>query len=133
MKLIFIYGPPATGKLTVARELSKLTGYKIFHNHLTADLVSSFFPFGTKAYSDLVARIRLDLIETAAKNKVRGVIFTFVYGIETYGGRMDDRFIKKSSIMLRSIVGKSCSLSLLARKKNCAIVSGILREKPLRS
>ena len=95
MKLIFIYGPPATGKLTVAKELSKLTGYKIFHNHLTADLVSSIFPFGTKAYSDLVAKIRLDLIETATKNKVRGIIFTFVYGVETSGGTADDRFIKK--------------------------------------
>lgn len=34
MRLIFIYGLPATGKLTVAQELAKRTGYKLFHNHL---------------------------------------------------------------------------------------------------
>jgi tRNA uridine 5-carbamoylmethylation protein Kti12 len=32
MKLIFLYGPPAVGKLTVAQELVTLTGYKLFHN-----------------------------------------------------------------------------------------------------
>ena len=31
-KLIFIYGPPADGKLTTARELEKVTGYKLVHN-----------------------------------------------------------------------------------------------------
>jgi len=95
MKLLFIYGPPAVGKLTIARELSKTTGYKIFHNHLTVDLVSSIFSMGTEAYSDLVEDIRLEVVERAAKSKLNGIIFTFVYGIETYGGREDDRFIKK--------------------------------------
>ncbi len=37
MKLVFIYGPPASGKLTVARELAALTGYKLFHNHLVVE------------------------------------------------------------------------------------------------
>ena len=41
VKLIFVYGLPATGKLTVARELSSLTGYKVFHNHLVVDLLQS--------------------------------------------------------------------------------------------
>ncbi len=35
MRLVFIYGPPGVGKLTVARELAALTGFKLFHNHLT--------------------------------------------------------------------------------------------------
>lgn len=29
MKLLFLYGPPAVGKLTVANEISKLTGFKV--------------------------------------------------------------------------------------------------------
>lgn len=37
MKLLFIYGPPASGKLTVAREPAALTGYRLFHNHLVVD------------------------------------------------------------------------------------------------
>ncbi|MGI8542838.1 MAG: hypothetical protein ACR2MD_05085 [Aridibacter sp.] len=34
MKLIFIYGSPAVGKLTVANEIAKRTCFKVFHNHL---------------------------------------------------------------------------------------------------
>ncbi len=95
MKLIIIYGPPAVGKLTVAKELAKITGYKLFHNHLTVDLAYSLFPSGTKGYSDLVEKIRLDVIEIAAKIKIKGMIFTFVYGVETLGGRTDDLFVRK--------------------------------------
>jgi hypothetical protein len=39
MKLTFIYGLPATGKLTIAVELAAMTGYKLFHNHLVVDLL----------------------------------------------------------------------------------------------
>jgi hypothetical protein len=37
VKLVVLYGLPATGKLMVARELSRLTGLRLFHNHLTVD------------------------------------------------------------------------------------------------
>ena len=39
MKLVILYGPPGVGKLTVGRELAARTGFKLFHNHLTVDLV----------------------------------------------------------------------------------------------
>ena len=43
MNLIFIYGPPAAGKLTVATEIAALTGYKVFHNHLSIDCIEPIF------------------------------------------------------------------------------------------
>ena len=79
MKLIFIYGPPAVGKLTVAKSLSRLTNYKIFHNHLTFDLVSSLFEFGSKSFFDLNDKLRIEMFERAAKDNVGGLIFTFCY------------------------------------------------------
>ncbi len=79
MKLIAIYGPPGVGKLTVAKELAKITGYKVLHNHLTVDLVGSVFEHGSSIYKKLIRRYRTDLLEEAAKAGIEGVIFTFIY------------------------------------------------------
>ena len=77
MKLIFLYGLPGVGKLTVARELAELTGYKLFHNHLTVDLVASVFEFGSEAFVELREAIWLAVFERAARAHLDGLIFTF--------------------------------------------------------
>lgn len=79
MKIIAIYGPPGVGKLTVAQELEKLTGYKLMHNHLAADFVGSIFAHGTPTYKKMVVKYRTELLKAAARAKVDGVIFTFMY------------------------------------------------------
>jgi hypothetical protein len=76
MKLIFLHGAPAVGKLTVARELAALTGFRLFHNHLTVDLVSSLFPFGSEPFVLLREQIWLAAFAEAARNNV-SLIFTF--------------------------------------------------------
>ena len=58
MKLIILFGPPAVGKMTVGQELSKITGYKLLHNHMTIDLVTEFFDFGTPQFERLVPTFR---------------------------------------------------------------------------
>jgi deoxyadenosine/deoxycytidine kinase len=79
MKLIFLHGMPGVGKLTVARELAKLTGFKVFHNHLTVDLVTSLFEFGTQPFTELRERIWLDTFAHAAAANLKGLIFTFAF------------------------------------------------------
>jgi cytidylate kinase len=37
MRLIFLHGPAASGKLTVARAIAARTGLPVFHNHLAVD------------------------------------------------------------------------------------------------
>ena len=37
MDFVFLYGAPAVGKLTVGRELARLTGVRLFDNHLVVD------------------------------------------------------------------------------------------------
>jgi hypothetical protein len=76
MNLIFLHGPPGVGKLTVARELAALTGYRVFHNHLTVDLVSTVFDFGTEPFVLLRERIWLSVMREAAVRNV-SLIFTF--------------------------------------------------------
>jgi chloramphenicol 3-O-phosphotransferase len=77
MRLVFIYGLPATGKLTVARELSRITGYPVFHNHLAVDLLWSVFEFGSKPFVELREEIWLSVFRQAAENQLPGLIFTF--------------------------------------------------------
>ena len=79
MKLIFLHGMPGVGKLTVARELAEATRYKLFHNHLTVDLVGSVFEFGTSPFIVLREKIWLDVIAEAASSEVEGMIFTFAF------------------------------------------------------
>lgn len=78
MKLLFIYGPPAVGKLTVAREVAKLTGFKVFHNHLSIDAILPVFEFGSEPFFKLVEMIRVETVAEAAKNDV-DLIYTFCY------------------------------------------------------
>jgi hypothetical protein len=77
MKLVFIYGLPAVGKLTVARELANISGYKLFHNHQVVDLLLSVFEFGSPAFVTLREEIWLSVFEQAARGQLRGMIFTF--------------------------------------------------------
>jgi chloramphenicol 3-O-phosphotransferase len=75
-QLVFIHGAPAVGKLTVARELEALTGFRLFHNHLTVDLVGSVFAFGSEPFVRLREEIWLATFREAARHSV-SLIFTF--------------------------------------------------------
>ena len=56
MRLVFVYGPPGVGKLTVARELAGRTGFKLLPNHLTANLASALYPHGSDEHSTTMSR-----------------------------------------------------------------------------
>jgi hypothetical protein len=77
MKLIFIYGLPAAGKLTVAQELAGITGYRLFHNHLVVDLLLSVFDFGRAPFVKLREEIWLSVFDQACRARLPGLIFTF--------------------------------------------------------
>lgn len=82
MKLIFIYGPPASGKLTIARLLAKRTGYKLLHNHQTFDFLEPVFGAHHEKFPALLNRLRLEIVTTAAEAGFDGLIMTHVYGPE---------------------------------------------------
>ena len=111
MALVFIYGPPAAGKLTVANELAKLTKYKVFHNHITVDMVRSIFDMKSKAYAKLIDLYRLEMFEAAAKEH-QGLIFTFVY--DKPG---DDYFIRETIQRVQRHGGKVCFVQLYCQKE----------------
>ena len=76
MRVIFIYGQAASGKLTVARHLAELTGLALFHNHLIVDAVRAVFPFGSEAFVRLREQFWLAVVKEAVAQR-RSLIFTF--------------------------------------------------------
>ncbi|MFA1735977.1 AAA family ATPase [Lysinibacillus fusiformis] len=82
MKLVLIFGPQAVGKMTVGQELAKITGLKLFHNHMTIDLVSHFFDYGTKEGKRLVNLFRQEIFEEVSASHLYGLIFTYVWAFD---------------------------------------------------
>ncbi len=76
MRIIFIYGGPAAGKYTVAKELSALTGLPLFHNHLVVDAVHAVFEFGSPNFVRLREQFWMDVFAAAVEDG-RDLIFTF--------------------------------------------------------
>lgn len=132
MVLVFIYGPVAVGKLTTAKSLSKITGYPIFHNHLSFDLVASIFKFGEADFLKLNDKIRLMMFEESAKKQVKGLIFTFCYS-----NPLDNNFIKKTIKVIEKYNGRvffvrlNCDESTLFERveKNSRQNSGKINDK----
>ena len=77
MRLVFIHGPPAVGKLTVARRLETLTGFPLLHNHLIVDMVLAVFDFGSPPFVEMRETIWLNVMERAAQERLPGLITTF--------------------------------------------------------
>ncbi|SFD37036.1 AAA domain-containing protein [Bacillus sp. OV194] len=85
MKFVLLFGPKAVGKMTVGHELTKLTDLKLFHNHMTIELVHHFFDYGTKEGSRLVHSFREQIFEEVAKSDLYGLIFTYVWAFNEQG------------------------------------------------
>jgi predicted kinase len=73
--LVYIYGPPACGKLTVAGRLSELTGIPLFHNHLTTNALRPVFAFGSPPFMEANRKMRLAVFDVAASAGI-SLIFT---------------------------------------------------------
>ena len=82
MNFIIIFGPAAVGKMTVGQELSKITGYPLLHNHMTIDVVTELFDFGTPQFDRLVPAFRRMLVSEAAASDLAGLIFTFIWALD---------------------------------------------------
>jgi hypothetical protein len=76
VKLLFLHGPPAAGKYTIAKAVAAATGLPLFHNHLIVDAVHAVFPFGSPSFVALRERFWLDVIRAAVAED-RSLIFTF--------------------------------------------------------
>jgi len=89
MKLILLHGAPGVGKLTVGKQLSAVTGFPLFHNHLVIDLLAQVLPSNSPSYLKLREELWLAVIRAASRDRLPGLIFTFVYESSTLAGFFD--------------------------------------------
>lgn len=82
MKFVIIFGPHAVGKMTVGQELAKLTGLKLFHNHMTIDIVSDLFENMQEERSRLINLFRKEIFEAYSKSDEYGMIFTYMWALD---------------------------------------------------
>jgi hypothetical protein len=79
MKLVFLHGAPAVGKLTVAKALLRRVPGRLFDNHAAIDLARTIFDFGAPGFWELVHGVRRSSIGAAAEHGVPLVVTTFCY------------------------------------------------------
>lgn len=79
MKLVFLIGNGAVGKMTVGQELMKITDLRLFHNHMTIEPVIEVFGYynGT-----VVSQMREIIFKEFAKSDNYGMIFTYMWAFD---------------------------------------------------
>ena len=78
-----VFGPPAVGKMTVAYALAEQCDGKVFHNHMSIELLLPFFSFGSDSFTYLNTLIRKRMFQEVAKSDIPVFIFTLVLEPDT--------------------------------------------------
>ena len=76
MQVVFIFGPTASGKLTVAREVAAMTGFRLFPDHLAVNLLSTVFDTGMRAFVRIREWAWTEVLREAVHEN-RSLVFTF--------------------------------------------------------
>ena len=80
MKLLFILGDAAVGKMTVGQELMKITELRLFHNHMTIEPVIEIFGYYN---NKTIKEIRDVIFRDFAASDNYGLIFTFMMDFDS--------------------------------------------------
>jgi AAA domain len=79
--LLFVFGPPAVGKMTVGRAIADAGGFRLFHNHHVIEPLLDVFDFEAPAFQRLMGEFRQRVLEEAAAADV-DLVFTLVWALD---------------------------------------------------
>lgn len=79
MKLVWIIGDAAVGKMTVGQELMKQTGLRLFHNHMMIEPVIEIFGYFN---GHVTQQLREVIFHEFVKSENEGMIFTFMWAFD---------------------------------------------------
>ena len=79
MKLLFLFGNSAVGKMTVGQELAKITPLRLMHNHHMIEPVLEIFG---QFRGDVIQKLRTVILEEFGKTDNYGLIFTYMMAFD---------------------------------------------------
>ena len=79
MKLVFLFGNSAVGKMTVGQELAKITPFRLMHNHMMIEPVLEIFG---DFRGDVIQKLRAVILEEFGKSDNYGLIFTYMMAFD---------------------------------------------------
>lgn len=98
MKLVLLFGPQAVGKMTVGQELANITHLKLFHNHMTIELLEPLYGFTSELWR-LSQLFREEIFKSFSQTNEYGMIFTYVWAFDQ---KDDWHFVKSLYDMFKS-------------------------------
>jgi len=111
MKVIFLFGPQAVGKMTIGEELSKQLEIPLLFNHMTLDILTPFLGWSADTFR-ISQQIRCEILAAVASNSAHdGMILTFAFYFDaqsdwdifnSYRGIFENRGIKVCLIELEA-------------------------------
>ena len=93
---VFIIGAPASGKMTIGQELSKLTGATLFFNHQPIDFALEIYQDFTEEMWEFVRSVNFSFLETSARYH-RSVILT---GVTDFSNQYHLMYLKQIQDLL---------------------------------
>ena len=79
MKLVFLIGRGAVGKMTVGQELAKITDLRLFHNHMAIEPVIEVFGYFE---GQTILEIREAVFRNFAASNNYGMIYTYMWAFD---------------------------------------------------
>ncbi len=106
MQLVFLYGPVASGKLTIARALTERRPFKLFHRHLVEDMTSAVFEWGSRNYIR-VREYNLLQVFRESVDANHSIVFTFLPERTTR-----DTFVSHTAVVVERLGGEVVFIEL---------------------
>jgi hypothetical protein len=98
--------------MTVGQKLAEITDLKLFHNHMTYELVSNFFNvFETEEGERLNYLFRQEIFEAVAKSDLPGLIFTCMIH---FGADNNYDYVTSIIELFESYNAETCVIELYA-------------------
>jgi deoxyadenosine/deoxycytidine kinase len=115
---IYIYGPIAAGKLTIAKELAKITNYKNFHNHTIIDLSLELFGKDDKTRSVFRENLYFHMVESLVKLNTSTILtHAFADNFTFKTGMTDPEYVKKTEMIVEKNGGLFYGVQLVCDDK----------------